>query len=339
MRTSAPHIFAVGDVTGYYPLVHVAIYQGELAARNAIRQRGVRRSRLHAASTHTIFTDPQVAVVGRSEKELAAAGIPYLVGSYPFSEHGKAIAINKTKGFVKMMAAPDDGRILGAAVVGPEASDLIHEVIVAMYYGGTVASSRRFRTCIRRSRRSGRIRPRTSSLRSRRTPSRRRAASRSDDDDVLKLAIVQTKPRKGDVEANLAELGADLRATRGGARAVRSHRLARSRRSRAIFLKAACTNSRSSARRARRARRGALARGRRLRARAGRHRARLLRERGRHVLQFVALRSRSARAISVSSTCIARCSCRRTACSTRSAFSRGAGACKRSIRASGAWRS
>jgi pyruvate/2-oxoglutarate dehydrogenase complex dihydrolipoamide dehydrogenase (E3) component len=138
MRTSARHIFAVGDVTGYYPLVHVAIYQGEIAARNAILGTA-EEADYSLQRTHTIFTDPQIAVVGRSEKELQAAGIPYLVGSYPFSDHGKAIAINKTKGFVKMMASPDDGKILGAAVVGPEASDLIHEVIVAMYYGGTAA--------------------------------------------------------------------------------------------------------------------------------------------------------------------------------------------------------
>jgi pyruvate/2-oxoglutarate dehydrogenase complex dihydrolipoamide dehydrogenase (E3) component len=138
MRTSARHIFAVGDVTGYYPLVHVAIYQGELAARNAIR--GAAEEADYALQrTHTIFTDPQVAVVGRTEKELQAAGVPYLSGSYLFSEHGKAIAINKTKGFVKMLASPGDGKILGAAVVGPEASDLIHEVIVAMFYGGTAS--------------------------------------------------------------------------------------------------------------------------------------------------------------------------------------------------------
>ncbi|MBD5634049.1 MAG: dihydrolipoyl dehydrogenase [Candidatus Eremiobacteraeota bacterium] len=138
MRTSSRHIFAVGDVTGYYPLVHVAIYQGEVAARNAILATA-EEADYTLQRTHTIFTDPQIAVVGRTEKELQAAGIPYLAGSYLFSEHGKAIAINKTKGFVKMLASPDDGRILGAAVVGPEASDLIHEVIVAMFYNGTVA--------------------------------------------------------------------------------------------------------------------------------------------------------------------------------------------------------
>jgi pyruvate/2-oxoglutarate dehydrogenase complex dihydrolipoamide dehydrogenase (E3) component len=136
LRTCVPNIFAVGDVTGLYPLVHVAIYQGELAARNAITG-SAEIADYTLQKTHTIFTDPQVAVAGATEKELQAAGIPYLTGSYPFSEHGKAIAINKTKGFVKMMAAASDGRILGAAIVGAEASDLIHEIIVAMHYNAT----------------------------------------------------------------------------------------------------------------------------------------------------------------------------------------------------------
>jgi pyruvate/2-oxoglutarate dehydrogenase complex dihydrolipoamide dehydrogenase (E3) component len=137
LRTSQPHIFAVGDVTGHYALVHVAIQQGEIAARNAVR--GAHEAAdYRLTKTHTIFTDPQVAVAGESEKELQAAGVPYLVARMPFDDHGKAIAVGKTKGFVKMMASPDDGRILGAAIVGPYASDLIHEVVVAMYYGGTV---------------------------------------------------------------------------------------------------------------------------------------------------------------------------------------------------------
>jgi pyruvate/2-oxoglutarate dehydrogenase complex dihydrolipoamide dehydrogenase (E3) component len=61
-----------------------------------------------------------------------------LKASYPFDDHGKAISIGKTKGFVKMLADPVTGRILGAAMLGAHASDLIHEVVVAMYYKGTV---------------------------------------------------------------------------------------------------------------------------------------------------------------------------------------------------------
>jgi pyruvate/2-oxoglutarate dehydrogenase complex dihydrolipoamide dehydrogenase (E3) component len=137
IRSSNPNIFAVGDVTGEYPLVHVAIHQGEIAARNAILGTS-ENADYWLWQTHTIFTDPQIAIAGWTEKNLERKGIPYLAGAYLFSDHGKAISINKTKGFVKMLASPDDGKILGAAIVGAEASDLIHEMIVAMHFGATV---------------------------------------------------------------------------------------------------------------------------------------------------------------------------------------------------------
>ena len=139
LRTSNPNIFAVGDVNGTYPLVHVAIYQGEVAGRNAVTN-GEEMADYRLQKTHTVFCDPQVAVTGATEKDLTAAGTPYLVATYPFADHGKAIAVNKTKGFVKMLASPSDGTIVGAAVIGPQASELIHEVIVAMHYGATVES-------------------------------------------------------------------------------------------------------------------------------------------------------------------------------------------------------
>ena len=137
MRTSQAHIYAVGDVTGKYALVHIAIQQGEVAARNAVRG-GHEHIDYTLSKTHTIFTDPQVAVVGETEKDLIASGTPYLVATAPFNDHGKAIAIGKTRGFVKMMASPDDGKILGCTILGPAASDLIHEMIVAMHYHATV---------------------------------------------------------------------------------------------------------------------------------------------------------------------------------------------------------
>ena len=137
LRTSNPDVFAVGDVTGQFPLVHVAIQQGEIAGRNAAT--GAReRADYRLTKTHTIFTDPQVAVVGETERELKAAGTAYLRADYSFNEHGKAVALGRTEGFVKMMASPGDGRILGAAILGPDASDLIEPLIVAMAYGATV---------------------------------------------------------------------------------------------------------------------------------------------------------------------------------------------------------
>lgn len=138
MRTSNPEIFAVGDVTGTYMLVHVAIYQGEVAARNSCLK-GVEAADYRIFAAHTIFTDPQIAAVGASEKQLQAKGIRYVVGRYDFAEHGKAQCLAKTKGFVKIVADPNDGTILGAGVIGPQGSELIHEMIVAMNFNATVA--------------------------------------------------------------------------------------------------------------------------------------------------------------------------------------------------------
>jgi pyruvate/2-oxoglutarate dehydrogenase complex dihydrolipoamide dehydrogenase (E3) component len=137
LRTNRPHIFAVGDVTGDYPLVHVAIYQGEIAARNAVKTEN-EEADYSIVSAHTIFTEPQVAHVGMTEKELNAAGIQHCVGRYSFAEHGKAMTLNQTRGFVKMMSRLVTGEILGASIIGPQGSELIHEVIVAMSYKATV---------------------------------------------------------------------------------------------------------------------------------------------------------------------------------------------------------
>jgi len=140
MRTCNPNFYAIGDVAGKHMLVHVAIYEGELAARNALG--GDDRAVYDLVKTHTIFSEPQIAIVGETERALIARGVAYVKGAYDFAEHGKAMCLNKTKGFVKMMAAPDTGKILGAAVIGPSGSDLIHEVIVAMHYGATVQEFR-----------------------------------------------------------------------------------------------------------------------------------------------------------------------------------------------------
>ncbi|HVR45718.1 MAG TPA: FAD-dependent oxidoreductase [Candidatus Binatia bacterium] len=137
LRTTNPDVYAVGDATGEYMLVHVAIYQGEVAARNACTDAG-EAADYRLVGAHTVFSDPQVATVGKSEKDLRREGVAYVSGRYDFAEHGKAQLLAKTKGFVKMMADSRGGRILGAAVIGPEASELIHELIVAMSFGATV---------------------------------------------------------------------------------------------------------------------------------------------------------------------------------------------------------
>ena len=138
MRTSQPHVYAVGDVNGLHEIVHVAIQQGEIAGWNACRPPSAARRYDDRLRTQVVFTDPQIASVGLSEKECLDRGIPYHRASYPFNDHGKAMTLGETHGHVKLLASPDDGQILGAHVVGPEASELIHELIAVMYYHGTV---------------------------------------------------------------------------------------------------------------------------------------------------------------------------------------------------------
>jgi pyruvate/2-oxoglutarate dehydrogenase complex dihydrolipoamide dehydrogenase (E3) component len=139
MRTSQAHIYAVGDVNDVNPIVHIAIQQGEIAGHNATHPDRLSKRIDHRLDTEVLFTDPQVAVLGLNETRAKAEGVPYLTASYPFVDHGKALCLGATQGFVKLLAAPQTGEILGAQIVGPEAGELIHELIAVMYYHGTAA--------------------------------------------------------------------------------------------------------------------------------------------------------------------------------------------------------
>jgi len=136
MRTTNPDVFAVGDVNGLLEVVHIAIQQGEIAARNAVR--GTDEKWDDRLKTLVVFTDPNIATVGLSEAECTRRGIPFVSASYPFADHGKSMIRGAFLGHVKMIASPENGRILGAAVAGPEGGELIHEIIVAMASSLTV---------------------------------------------------------------------------------------------------------------------------------------------------------------------------------------------------------
>ncbi|MCG3768686.1 MAG: Mercuric reductase [Nitrospira sp.] len=139
LRTSQAHIYAVGDVNDISPIVHLAIQQGETAARNAMHSNEPVKELDHRLDAEVVFTDPQVAVVGLNESLCRDRGIPYLTASYPFADHGKSLCLGATHGFVKLLCAPGTGELLGAQIVGPEAGELIHELIAVMYYHGTAA--------------------------------------------------------------------------------------------------------------------------------------------------------------------------------------------------------
>jgi len=131
MQTSAPHIYAAGDCTGPYEIVHIAVQQGETAAHNIANPRRA-RTMDYRLLTNVVFTDPQVATVGLTEKAAAAQKIPFLAASYPFNDHGKSLIMEAKDGFVKLLANPKTGEILGGCCVGPVGGELIHEITAAM---------------------------------------------------------------------------------------------------------------------------------------------------------------------------------------------------------------
>ena len=138
MRTNQPKIFAVGDVNGVHEIVHIAIQQGEAAAHNAVNPESVQQVVEERLTMSVTFTDPHVAIIGRTEGECQAEDVPYLVATHPFDDHGKSMCLSETHGLVKLLCDPTTGEILGAGICGPEAGELIHELSAVMYFRGTV---------------------------------------------------------------------------------------------------------------------------------------------------------------------------------------------------------
>jgi dihydrolipoamide dehydrogenase len=131
MQTSAPHIYTAGDCTGPHDIVHIAVTQGEIAAHNIAQPKSPRKTD-NRLLISIVFTEPQVAFVGLTEKEATALGIKFLAASYPFNDHGKSLIMEAKDGFVKLLAHPKTGEILGGACVGPAGGELIHEIVAAM---------------------------------------------------------------------------------------------------------------------------------------------------------------------------------------------------------------
>ena len=131
MRTSASHIYTGGDCTGPHEIVHLAVQQGEIAAHNIANPKAPRRMDYRLLIS-VVFTEPQVAFVGLTEKEATARGIPHQTASYPFNDHGKSLIMEAKDGFVKLLADPKSGEILGGSCVGPVGGELLHEIVAAM---------------------------------------------------------------------------------------------------------------------------------------------------------------------------------------------------------------
>lgn len=124
-QCDVPHIYAAGDCAGPFEIVHIAIQQGELAARHSAGVTGLKPVN-YSLLLNVVFTDPQLAAIGRSQRDLEAHKIPYLAADYPFNDHGKSILMDANYGHAKVLVEPDRGRILGAEIVGKDAGELIH---------------------------------------------------------------------------------------------------------------------------------------------------------------------------------------------------------------------
>jgi dihydrolipoamide dehydrogenase len=132
MRTNIPSIFAIGDVAGMPYLAHKASKEGEIAAEVIA---GHKAAADYRAMPAAIFTDPEIATVGMTEAEAKAQGKKVKIGKFPFAASGRAMAVSETDGFIKVIIDEADHQLLGVAIVGPEASDLISETALAMEMG------------------------------------------------------------------------------------------------------------------------------------------------------------------------------------------------------------
>jgi len=134
-RTNVPHIYAIGDIVAGPALAHKATYEAKVAAEAIAGQ----PSKVdYKAIPLVVFSDPECASVGLSEKEAKEKGHNVKIGRFPFNINGRALSLNATDGFVKIVSDADSGLVLGAQIAGIEASNLIAEMGLAIEMGATV---------------------------------------------------------------------------------------------------------------------------------------------------------------------------------------------------------
>ncbi|KIG11811.1 Dihydrolipoamide dehydrogenase [Enhygromyxa salina] len=131
-QTNVAKVYAVGDVCGQPMLAHKASHEGEVVAEVIAGKKTVNDAR---TIPNVVFTEPEIASAGLGEAEAKQAGHKIEIGKFPFSISGRAMAIDETNGFVKVIIDKSDNRVLGIHVVGPEASDLISEAALAIEMG------------------------------------------------------------------------------------------------------------------------------------------------------------------------------------------------------------
>ncbi len=132
MRTNVPHIFAIGDLVGQPMLAHKAVHEAHVAAENAADHKAFFDARVIPG---VAYTDPEVAWVGVTEDEAKKNGINYGKGVFPWAASGRAIANGRDEGFTKLIFDQDTKQIIGGAIVGPHAGDMIGEICLAIEMG------------------------------------------------------------------------------------------------------------------------------------------------------------------------------------------------------------
>jgi dihydrolipoamide dehydrogenase len=128
-ETSLKNIYAAGDIIGPPWLAHVATYEAVQAVNGIFGHGEPKRVTLYPGCT---YCHPQIASVGITEDQAKDKGIAYKVGKFPFTASGKAVAVNRPEGFVKLVLGEQHGEILGAHIIGNEATELITEYVLAM---------------------------------------------------------------------------------------------------------------------------------------------------------------------------------------------------------------
>ena len=135
MRTNVPGVFAIGDVTGKLPLAHVASAQGVIAAEVIAGMNPMPLD--YSLMPRATYCRPQIASFGLTEQQAADAGYSFKVGRFPMSASGKALAMGEPNGMVKLVVDSEVGELLGAHIIGPEATELLGEVGLSRLLEGT----------------------------------------------------------------------------------------------------------------------------------------------------------------------------------------------------------
>ncbi len=134
-RTSVANIYAIGDIVEGPALAHKASYEGKVAAETIA---GHASAVDYKAIPMVVFSDPEIASVGLSETEAAAKGISIVTGKFNYAANGRALSLNAGDGFVKIISEQESGLVLGSQIVGPEASNLIAEIGLAIEMAATL---------------------------------------------------------------------------------------------------------------------------------------------------------------------------------------------------------